>query len=178
MAPRRFHRYRVALDFAAPLPFVYAWCTNYSPADAKLAGEDRAIGLARRIIERTPRRVIFENVYDEGRGWAWERHTVTLRPPDRWRSDGWGNYHEVHLDYRLTERPGGGTRFEMRWRSRPAGLARGPPPTRARVERFVLELWRRRRSVLERDYRRLRAARRSRARGRKNLIAPADPGEP
>jgi hypothetical protein len=154
MDDRGFREYRVSLDFRAPLKFAYAWCTDYTPEDAAIAGEDKAFGLQRRIVMRTPRKVVFENLYDHGAGWAWERHTVTLSPPDRWHSDGFGNYHETHLDYRLTELPRGWTRFDMRWWSKPTGLSRGPRTAEAVVERFVLRLWRLRARALEHDYRR------------------------
>jgi hypothetical protein len=160
VADRTFREFHVSMVFHAPLPFVFAWCTDYSPEDATLAGEDRMFHLRRRIVSRTARRVVFENIYDEGKGWAWERHTVTLKPPDRWHSDGLGNYNEAHLDYQLNELPRGRTEFEMRWRSRPTPLLRGKLPTKHAAERFVRELWRRRGQVLEREYRKtLRTAR-------------------
>ncbi len=153
MPDRSFHTYHVSLVFQAPLPFAFAWCTDYSPGDPKIAGEDRAFHLERRIVERGPRRVVFENLYDHGAGWAWERHTVTLRPPDRWHSDGYGNYHEVHLDYHLTPLERDRTRFDMRWSSKPTGLSRGPRSPEKAVERFVHRLWRLRGRALEREFR-------------------------
>jgi hypothetical protein len=152
VADRAFREYHVSVVFHAPLPFVFAWCTDYSPNDANLAGEDKMIHLRRRIVSRTARQVVFENMYDEGRGWAWERHTVTLKPPNRWHSDGFGNYHEAHLDYRLKELPNDRTEFDMRWRSRSTSLSKGRLPPRETVERFVQELWHRRGQVLEREY--------------------------
>ena len=152
MPDRGFHTYHVSLVFQAPLQFAFAWCTDYSPGDPKIAGEDRAFHLQRRIVERGPRRVVFENLYDHGAGWAWERHTVRVRPPDRWHSDGYGNYHEVHLDYRLTPLEGDRTRFDMRWRSKPTGLSKGPRSPKKTVERFVHRLWRLRGRALEREY--------------------------
>jgi len=149
---RGFQTFHVTTVFRVPLPFAYRWCTDYSPDDATLAGEDRTIGLRRMVVTRTVRRVVFENVYDHGKGWAWERHSVTLMPPDRWHSDAYGNYHEVHLDYRLRGLPDGRTRFEMRWRSRPLGPSGKELAPRRSVERFVRRLWRLRARVLERDY--------------------------
>jgi hypothetical protein len=140
----------------APLGFAYSWCTDFSPEDPKLAEEDRSIHLQRRIVDRTPRRVVFENVYDEGKGWAWEQHTVTLTPPDRWHSDGFGLYHESHLDYRLFELDPVRTRFEMDWTSKPSPRSTGRRPTKKGIEKFVTGLWRRRGRSLERDYRRSR----------------------
>lgn len=163
MDNRDFRGYAVSVVFRAPLKFSYAWCTDYTPGDAKIAGEDKSFGLERRIVARTARQVVFENLYDHGAGWAWERHTVTLSPPDHWHSDGYGNYHEAHLDYRLTELPEDRTRFDMRWRSKPTGLSRGSRSPKVVVERFVLRLWRLRGRALERDYRKsLRKGRRRR----------------
>jgi hypothetical protein len=153
MEERGFRQYRVAVVFRAPLPFAYSWCTDYSPDDAKIAGEDKAFGLERRIVSRTRNQVVFENLYDHGKGWAWERHSVALKPPNRWHSDGYGNYREAHLDYELTELPGNRTRFDLRWVSRPIGLSTGPRSPTAAVERFVEKLWRTRGRALERDYR-------------------------
>lgn len=151
---RGFLEYHVSVIFRAPLRFAYAWCTDYSPEDVKIAGEDKAFGLHRRIVLRTPRQVVFENLYDHGKGWAWERHSVTLTPPDRWHSDGYGNYHESHLDYHLTELSDSRTRFDMRWMSRPIGLSTGPRAPVPTVERFVEKLWTARARALERDFRR------------------------
>jgi hypothetical protein len=150
---RGFREYHVTVVFRAPLRFAYAWCTDYSPKDPKIAGEDKAFGLQRRIVSRSREQVVFENLYNHGAGWAWERHSVTLRPPDRWHSDGFGNYHEAHLDYHLSELPGNRTQFDMRWTSRPIGLSTGPRSPSGTVERFVQRLWRIRGRALERDYR-------------------------
>src|SRR6266480_7786524 len=42
----------------------------------------------RRIIERSARRVVFEDLADTKEGWLWNRDVVTLRPPNRWHMDG------------------------------------------------------------------------------------------
>jgi len=76
-----------------------------------------------------------------------------LAAPDHWHSDGYGNYHEGHLDYRLTGLSGDRTRFDMRWRSKPTSLSRAPRSPAGVVERFVPRLWRLRGRALERDYR-------------------------
>lgn len=153
MTDRGFRRFRISVVFRAPIRFAYAWCTDYSSEDPKFAREDARFRLQRRVVERTTRRVVFENLYEEEGGWVWERHTVTLSPPDRWHSDGVGVYQESHLDYRLTERPGGRTRLVMRWRSRPTVHDRGARRPKAVVERFVRELWRLRGRALEQAYR-------------------------
>jgi hypothetical protein len=145
--------YHVSVDMQAPLSFVYRWCTDYTPHDGKYGGENKTIHLKRRIIEKKHRRVVFENLFDVGKGWGWERHIVTLRPPDRWHCEGSGNYQESVLDYRLTPLPGGRTRFDMRWKSRPMGLSEGARPRASSIEAHVTELWKRRARALEREYR-------------------------
>lgn len=150
---RRWKSYQVSVTFRAPLRFAYRWCTSYTSEDAKYGGEDRTIGLERRIIRRDSREVVFENLYRAGRGWGWERHVVTLHPPNRWHSEGKGNYQESVLDYELAELPGNRTRFNMRWRSRPIGLAKGRRASKELVEGYVARLWRLRAKALEHEYR-------------------------
>lgn len=147
-----YHRYHVSVEFRVPIKFAYAWCTDYRPDDGKYGGEDRTIHLQRRIISRSPRRVVFENLYEEARGWGWERHTVSLKPPTRWHSVGKGNRHESVLDYKLTGLPDGRTRFDMRWKSRPTPLAEGSRPSAHDVESYVKGLWQKRARAMERDY--------------------------
>src|SRR5881409_2969755 len=50
--------FRISVSFGVPLDFAFAWCTDYTPEDASLEGES----YQRKIIERTPRRVIFEDL--------------------------------------------------------------------------------------------------------------------
>lgn len=152
--------YRVVVDFRVPLRFAYQWCTDYGPDDPKYSGEDRSIHLERRILENSPRRVVFENLYDEGGGWAWERCVVTLRPPGRWHCECRGNYLESILDYVLTATATDRSRLDMRWHSRPVGrMAGGPPPPHV-VEGLVARLWRRRRAAMEEEFREISARRR------------------
>ena len=152
VAPWR--NYHVVVEIRAPLAFVFRWCTDYTPEDARYGGEDKTIHLKRKIIERRKRRIVFENVYDEGKGWGWERHVVTLQPPNRWHSEGHGNYHESVLNYQLTPLSAEATRFEMRWKSRPVGLFRGARPRAPVIERYVEQLWKKRARALESEYRR------------------------
>ena len=144
--------YRVTVDFDVPLAFAFRWCTDYTPHDGMFSGEDRTIHLQRRIIERTNRRVVFENLYDEGRGWGWERHIVTLHPPNRWHCEGKGNHQESILDYTLTALPGSRTRCDMRWRSRPVAHSRAARPSAVDVESYVTGLWKKRARSLKREY--------------------------
>ncbi len=136
--------------FRAPLPFVYKWCTDYTPQDLKYGGEKGE----RRIIKRDSKRVIFENLYDVGRGWSWERHTVTLKPPDAWHSEGWGNYSVSFIDYKLSELSNDRTKLDMRWKSKSGMLSEGKKPSRHLIEDYVKVLWRHGAKFVERDFKR------------------------
>ncbi len=91
--------------FRVPLDFAFAWCTDYTPDDAGLEGE----AYQRKIIERSVRRVVFEDLEEMSDGWFWGRDVVTLRPPNRWHMDGVGNRRDVAADYVLTSLPDGRT---------------------------------------------------------------------
>ena len=80
------HQYRLKtvsceleVTFRAPLRFVFLWCTDYQPSDSKLEKED----YVRKMIERTSRRVIFEDLQEMRDGWSWQRATIFLYPPNR-----------------------------------------------------------------------------------------------
>jgi hypothetical protein len=147
---RSFH---VSVTFRAPLGFSYAWCTDYTPQDGKYAGEDRTLHLQRRIIKTSSRQVVFENLYDVGKGWGWERHVVTLLPPNRWHCEGKGNQDEAILDYELRPLSKETTRFDMRWKSRPIGSAHGRRTPASIIEEYVTKLWKKRAGALEHEYR-------------------------
>src|SRR5947199_1329201 len=111
--------YRIHVSFRAPAGFVFAWCTAYTPGDAALEKE----AYQRKIIERTPRAVVFEDLEESKDGWDWSRAVVSLRPPNRWHMDGMGNNRDVVADYVLSSLPDGRTRLDLRWKRRPHGRA-------------------------------------------------------
>ena len=143
--------YRIRVSFRVPLDFVFAWCTDYTPDDAKLEGES----YQRKVIERTSRRVIFEDLEETKDGWQWGRDVVTLLPPNRWHMDGVGNYRDVTADYRLTRLKDGGTQLELRWKRRPKDPS-AAELTKAQREASALQAWKRFAAAMERDYRRSR----------------------
>jgi hypothetical protein len=138
----------VRVSFRAPRDFVYDWCTDYTPGDAKLEGET----YDRRIISRKPRRVVYEDLYEGNDGWRWSRHEVTLRPPDRWHSESVGNYRHIKVDYRLRPLADGRTELELRARRGPSFMPFRPIPKRE-WEKEIAVAWRRFGRNLERDYR-------------------------
>jgi hypothetical protein len=142
------------MEFAAPMRFVYRWCTDYRPGDDQLAG-DR---FERRILSRSGRRVLFEDLWWERDGWRWRRNDVSLRPPDRWVSNSLGNVREAQIEYTLTPLAGDRTRFEIRMHRRPTSRVRRQPPKRE-LEKELIEMWDNYRRSLEADYRRSRSRR-------------------
>lgn len=151
MAARsKSYRYRITFD--APLPFVYRWCTDFDPGDARLEGEE----YERKILVRNGRKVVYEDLSEmkEG-GWYWKRQLVDLRPPDRWTCRSIGNYRIFDLDYRLRERPGGRTELDIRARRTPTGIG-GPNPTAAGFQQMMDDSWVQFRKNLERDHRKRR----------------------
>lgn len=150
--------YRIRVDFRVPLEFAFAWCTDYTSDDAGLEGES----YRRKIIERTPRRVILEDLEESKAGWDWSREVVTLHPPNRWHMDGIGNRRDAMADYVLTALPDGGTQLDLRWRRRPKD-ASVPQLTKAQREASGTRAWKKFGAAMERDYKLGRPARTRRA---------------
>lgn len=147
MASGKGDEARVKAVFRVPLDFAFAWCTDYTPEDAALEGES----YERKIIERTPRRVIFEDLEETPSGWVWARDVVALRPPNRWHMESVGSHRDVAADYVLTKLSDGRTQLELRWWRRPHGPGKRIP--RARREKETGTAWKRFAKAMEKDYR-------------------------
>ena len=147
--------YRVRATFRAPLEFVYRWCTDYTSGDAKYESEH----YRRRILRRSSRQVVYEDLEDTPQGWFWTRHVVRLQPPRRWHSDSVGSHRSYVLDYRLSPLPGGRTELVLVARRRPMGVG-SKNPSKSAWERSTGQSWARFARSLERDYRAGRAHKR------------------
>ncbi len=143
-------RYETRVEFDAPLDFVYRWCTDYTPEDAKAEGED----YERRIIRRTSREVVYEDLVDTKGGWRWARHVVTLAPPNRWHSESVGSHRAISLDYRLSKLPEGRTEMIMTARRRPTSIG-AKNPSKSLWQRDVGRSWKLFAKALEREYRKV-----------------------
>lgn len=141
--------YEVRATFDAPLEFVYRWCTDYTPQDARLEGED----YERRILRRARSEVVYEDLEESKQGWFWARHVVRLMPPNRWHSDSVGSHRATSLDYRLSRLPGKRTQLILRARRRPYGIG-GKNPSKSEWERSVAAAWKKFGRAIERDYKR------------------------
>ncbi|MCI4368844.1 MAG: hypothetical protein L3K09_04700 [Thermoplasmata archaeon] len=146
--------YEVKATFRAPLKFVYEWCTDYRPQDARLESEN----YERKILRRSSREVIYEDLEDSKDGWFWARHVVRLFPPNRWHSDTVGSHRALSLEYRLAALPGGRTQLTLTARRRPYGVG-GKNPPRAKWEGPVAMSWKRFGRAIERDYQKTRVRR-------------------
>lgn len=151
MAPRPRTKYHIETTLRVPLKFAFRWCTDFRPDDAAREGET----YERKILTRTARRVVYEDLELTPSGWYWARHNVRLLPPNRWHSESIGNYREASLDYRLTPLGPKRTRFELTWRRRVLPLA-GTPPSRTSIEKGTLLAWRKFAKAMEADYRKTR----------------------
>ncbi len=159
--PRRLKRsevpgpeYHVRVTLPVPLDFAFEWCTDFQPSDAALEGES----YERRILSRTPRRVVFEDLEELPAGWDWARYEVDLQPPDGWHMQRTGNHAHIVGDYRLTALPGNKTQFDLWWRRRPALVEYFRMPKKQR-ERSTVVAWKRFARAMGRDYGKPSAAR-------------------
>ncbi|MFY9717782.1 MAG: hypothetical protein WAK40_07630 [Thermoplasmata archaeon] len=147
-------RYEARVKFRAPVNFVYRWCTDYTPGDARLEGET----YQRRILRRTAREVLYEDLEDSKDGWFWSRHQVRLLPPNRWHSDSIGSHRAYSLDYQLTELPGDQTQLTLVARRSPYGIG-GKNPPKSQWVSSVEKSWNEFGRFIERDYLKARTKR-------------------
>ena len=162
MPSPRGREYEVHVEFRAPLAFAYRWCTDYSNDDPALEGSDGA----RRVLERSERRVVYEDLEATPTGWMWSHWTVRLAPPDRWHGEARGNYRSWSLDYRLSALGPARTAFRLKGRRTPMLLGTVNPP-KARLERELTVMWKRLGRALEADYRKSVRGRRGPSRTRR-----------
>jgi hypothetical protein len=153
--------YIVRTTFRAPMPFVLRWCTDYTPEDPGLEGGE----FRRRILERTRRRVVYEDLDDTPGGWMWSRWTVNIHPPDRWHGEAVGNYRAWAADYQLKSLPGDRTQLTLRARRTPLLLGTKNPP-RKDLEKELTQDWVKFGRSLEADYKKSRRKRSDQTRHR------------
>lgn len=139
----------IKVTFHAPLQFVFSWCTDFQPSDSRLEKED----YKRKIVERSSRRAIFEDLREMQDGWSWQRTVVLLHPPNRWHMDSVGNRRDSKADYMLTSIAGGRTQLNLRWKVRPKTSA-ASSLSKTERERSVASAWKKFAAALERDYKR------------------------
>ncbi len=123
--PRRTktQTYHLSKIIEAPLPFVYAWCTDFREDDGKLTGSTGK----RKILEKTRSRVISTQSYVQNGKETGDVSVVTLMPPRAWRLDTAGNIRDQETgDYKLTTLGKNKTRLDMVFQVKYGGGARVP----------------------------------------------------
>jgi hypothetical protein len=141
------HSFRVSKVIRAPLPFVYAWCTDYRDSDPKITGSKTS----RKILVKAGRHVIYTGSYRSGGKLKIGVNIVTLHPPRRWHLSFVGDEDDEIGDYTLTRLGPRRTRLEMRFTEH---YRVSNAPTKAEDVTHVHELWNKYVARLERDYKR------------------------
>ena len=149
--------FHIQVTLPVPVDFAYRWCTDFQPTDAALEGEE----YQRRILSRTARRVVFEDLGETPVGWDWARYEVDLQPPDGWHMQRTGNHAHIVGDYRLTALGRQRTRFDLWWRRQPALVEYFRMSKNAR-ERGTAMAWKRFARAMGKDYRRPSRGRKAR----------------
>lgn len=103
--------YTLSKVFNAPLPFVYAWCTDFREDDSRMHGG----ASRRRFVERSRKRIIWTTKSEDGGKPVEGVRVVWLSPPDSWRLDTCGDVRE-RGDYALTSLGKNRTRLDMTFR--------------------------------------------------------------
>ena len=111
---------RVNRVIRAPLKYVFDWCTDFRETDPKIIGSARK----RVIIEKTRKRVIFAQVWNESEdNMRVNVDIVTLSPPDSWHLDMFGSFRNETAEYKLKNLGKDKTElrvvFKNRWREAP-----------------------------------------------------------
>jgi hypothetical protein len=140
--------YEIREVFQAPLAFAYRWCTDYQSDDSNRSGET----FRRKVLQRTARRVEYQDLDEKKDGWVWRHTIVTLRPPNGWNAHSEGNFRNFEIAYRLKALPDGTTEFHLRG-VRQATDFGGKNPPKAKLERELHVMWGNYGKALARDYR-------------------------
>ena len=97
----------------SPLPHVYRWCTDFTEDDPKLTDST----WQRRVLEKTRSRRVFVDIYGREDGnLKLAVNIVSLRPPNFWHLDFFGDPRNEAVDYRLTSLGEKKTRLHMVFR--------------------------------------------------------------
>ena len=83
----------------APIRYVYDWCTDFRPDDAKLSTSEQK----HRVVRVSPQRLVRVKVHGNGaKNPAINVEMVRLSPPNAWHKDAIGEEDLHSIDYKLT----------------------------------------------------------------------------
>ncbi len=146
---------RVSKVIAAPLDYVYAWCTDYRPDDRKFSAAEPRPRF--RVVKLSPHRVLRIRLTPTATtDPAIAVDVVRLDPPNAWHTDQIDEQDRETVDYQLTALGREKTRLDLlvteRW-------VVPDHPGRGDVMRRVRGAWDRYGALIEARYRSGRAAR-------------------
>lgn len=140
--------YRHSRVFAAPIKFVYDWCTDYSSEDSKIAKAK----FPRIILEKSKKRAVYASYKNGSDGKPkLAVRVVTLHPETfSWHLDYFAEEDLEVGEYKLTRLSPVSTRLDMvlknRWKE-------GKSPSRQEFELSAKNVWDKYVPALEKDYR-------------------------
>jgi hypothetical protein len=137
---------RISRTINAPLSYVFNWCTDYREDDPKLTGSKSK----RKILEKTKKRVIYAQLYNDENG---EQRVavdiVSLKPPNYWHLDYFGEEDDETGEYELKSLEKNKTQLDMIFREK---WKISNPPTKAWQVQHTNDIWDKYIAALERDF--------------------------
>ncbi|MDA4135263.1 MAG: hypothetical protein OK441_06815 [Thaumarchaeota archaeon] len=131
----------------APLRYTYEWCTDFREDDSKLTGSTSK----RRIVEKTKKLAVYVMVYEGADGKEKMAVSyVTLKPPNAWSLEQFGEEDYETGEYRLKSLGKGRTRLDMVFKETWKDIAK-IPTIQEQIE-GTNKSWDKFIAALERDY--------------------------
>lgn len=137
---------RVSKTINAPLRYVFQWCTDFRNDDPSITGSKSQ----RRVLEKTKKMAVYAQIYQGSDGSQKVAvNMVTLRPPNSWHLDYFGEEDDETGEYRLRDLGGGRTRLDMvfkeKWKIE-------NPPSLEEQAKQTSEVWDKYVRALEKEY--------------------------
>lgn len=137
---------RVSKTINAPLRYVFQWCTDFRNDDPSITGSKSQ----RRVLEKTKKMAVYAQIYQGSDGSQKVAvNMVTLRPPNSWHLDYFGEEDDETGEYRLKDLGGGRTRLDMvfkeKWKIE-------NPPSLEEQAKQTSEVWDKYVRALEKEY--------------------------
>ncbi len=139
--------FKVSKTVNASIKFAYEWCTDFNASDPKITGSSSE----RTILEKTKKRAIYVVNYKAADGSRkLNVNIVTLRPPNAWHLDQFGEEDNETGDYKLTSLGKNRTRLDMVFKEKWKKIAK-IPSVKEQVK-HTEEVWHKYVAALDKDY--------------------------
>jgi hypothetical protein len=137
---------RVSKTINAPLHHVYDWCTDFREDDPQITGSTSQ----KKILEKTKKRVIYVQIYEGADGdQKVAVDIVTLKPPNSWHLDYFGEEDDETGEYRLKSLGKNKTRLDMVFKEKWKNIAK--VPSLEEQVKHTNEVWDKYVAALEKD---------------------------